>query len=994
MSFSPNARRGKKDFGKTEFREGNPKAGKKAKDKKSDSAASNGSANNPTREKESETSPRTTEVNVPSQTQQNAPKEEISQPSTPVVDNKPSGPPLILNPKENTLMFDRLLWIIMNLVGKQVEVQVKSGDIFEGVLHTANTEKGIGIILKMARKKDPKADKKEVSVTRPIPSFIIYPSDFVQLYAKDVSFEVRSEREFATDTDISGHSSMRERELQPWVPSDDIDTPVDLSLESKGKTNWDQFEVNKQLFGVETSWDERIYTTEIRKEGLSEDEWRQRTREAARIAQEIEKSAKSATNTHLAEERGIEVDMDEEERYGAVIREAPTVTATLAKDSTTFGKDNKYIPPGRRLAMEKEKKEKEEKEKTVVKQEDNKPKEEIKVKEESNLKKEVTKMKEEKKLKEEDGTIKMPAIAPISSAGLSTPTSPRSPRSPRSPLRSPGAAGELVSERLRIRHHLVSERFKSTAPVPEKSPSASENFPNMVTRSPLMSPLIGDPRSIVALSLEPGNPAVEESVLHDFYQFSLQAKKEKQESDRDRTIAAFKDFSLSMEKKVTNKSPSASPTTVRKSTPSTQQSPVATRREIPPFKGAQTTKASTPPTVKTTEKATKETVSPSVKIQVQKPTENVGTPSVPPSTTSVAVAPTSTPPVVPTTTPSSTPSTTPSSTPSTTPSVTPVVATPIATPVVTPVVPLASGSTSSSTTPSTTPIISPVVVKPTPPPPKEEKAIPTPPEKIPTPPISKETNKLNPNAKIFKPMSASAPSFTPSTTPPTAVPIPIAPQGEYVYGRPSYEDPFMYAQRAMFTAVPYGPQAIPVPSMYPQTVRILPNPGPSYTYSNGQQYQYSPPVVYQPGHQPHTTTKRHLIAKGVPPGNPPPPPEEEDVEGKYQPVAFFPGPASPTVQHIPHFIGATPARGVPYYAYPGAPPMVVQPMDAGFGPSRIPTQQPQHIQETTPKEGLVKSSPPSSQIKEESKFTGVPNTDTFHGSSSSSSQKEEKKSKE
>jgi PAB1-binding protein PBP1 len=28
--------------------------------------------------------------------------------------------------------------------------------------------------------------------------------------------------EFATDTDISGHATLRERKLQPWIPDSDI----------------------------------------------------------------------------------------------------------------------------------------------------------------------------------------------------------------------------------------------------------------------------------------------------------------------------------------------------------------------------------------------------------------------------------------------------------------------------------------------------------------------------------------------------------------------------------------------------------------------------------------------------------------------------------------------------------------------------------------------------------------------------------------------------
>lgn len=77
-----------------------------------------------------------------------------------------------------------------------MEVGVKTGDVFEGLLHTVCTEKGLGVVLKMARKKDPTLNPKEkiVHTTRPIEVLIIHPNDLVQIHAKDVSFEVRSER--------------------------------------------------------------------------------------------------------------------------------------------------------------------------------------------------------------------------------------------------------------------------------------------------------------------------------------------------------------------------------------------------------------------------------------------------------------------------------------------------------------------------------------------------------------------------------------------------------------------------------------------------------------------------------------------------------------------------------------------------------------------------------------------------------------------------------
>lgn len=89
------------------------------------------------------------------------------------------------------------------------------------------------------------------------------------------------------------------RDLTPWMPDADEAAPH-LSLDDGGGT-WDQFAVNRDKFGVETTFKEELYTTALDKRncGISE-------AEAARIAREIE--SQGTTNYHLLEERGGEVD--------------------------------------------------------------------------------------------------------------------------------------------------------------------------------------------------------------------------------------------------------------------------------------------------------------------------------------------------------------------------------------------------------------------------------------------------------------------------------------------------------------------------------------------------------------------------------------------------------------------------------------------------------------------------------------------------------------
>jgi hypothetical protein len=141
---------------------------------------------------------------------------------------------------------------------------------------------------------------------------------------------------FRTDTDISGNLTARERNLQRWEPS--ADSNVNLSLESSGRSDWDQFSTNEQLFGVKSNYDESFYTTTIDR---SNPQYAERAARAEKIAREIESS--SALNAHVREERGhisaADKGIDEEEKYSGVRREFPPLSS---------GQPDKYTPPARR----------------------------------------------------------------------------------------------------------------------------------------------------------------------------------------------------------------------------------------------------------------------------------------------------------------------------------------------------------------------------------------------------------------------------------------------------------------------------------------------------------------------------------------------------------------------------------------------------------------------------------------------------------------------
>ena len=128
----------------------------------------------------------------------------------------------------------------------------------------------------------------------------------------------------------------RHRELQRWDAGDD--TGIDMSLEGGSSTGWDQFAVNERMYGVQSTYDENIYTTSIDR---SNPQYKQREAEAARLAREIEGS--SAANAHVAEERRRDADkgdgLDEEEKYSGVSRDGTLLPKRGA---------GSYVPPSQR----------------------------------------------------------------------------------------------------------------------------------------------------------------------------------------------------------------------------------------------------------------------------------------------------------------------------------------------------------------------------------------------------------------------------------------------------------------------------------------------------------------------------------------------------------------------------------------------------------------------------------------------------------------------
>jgi LsmAD domain/Ataxin 2 SM domain len=149
---------------------------------------------------------------------------------------------------------------------------------------------------------------------------------------------------FATDTEISFGSYEQSGPGRQLKPFGDFTTPEKEEHSKsrkasalgedemlRGHQRWDQFEDNKRLFGVTTSFNEHDYTTRINKQ---DPHFAKRMAEAERLAAEIE--LRDSTNSHVREERGLALldgHGDEEDRFSGVRRPVSTRSPPVAPDS-------------------------------------------------------------------------------------------------------------------------------------------------------------------------------------------------------------------------------------------------------------------------------------------------------------------------------------------------------------------------------------------------------------------------------------------------------------------------------------------------------------------------------------------------------------------------------------------------------------------------------------------------------------------------------------
>ncbi|CAG90156.2 DEHA2G03652p [Debaryomyces hansenii CBS767] len=297
------------------------------------------------------------------------------------------------NNSDESINSDKLLHLVAKSIGKKCIVTVSSGARYQGLLVSADlsSQQGqdvsspLSIVLQSPQifSKSLIDEKSNADKSNEIPEkLVIQAKDLMDLEVSNVDLNESAKKDsnprsvsptsgsntaspsttheskFKTDTDISGRLQVKERELQRWVPEEDS---ASFALEDDTFNNsnetWDQFKVNEEKFGVESSYDEHLYTTRI---NTAAPDYHTKLRKAEKIAKDIENQ--TTGNRHVLEERGIEVDdsgIDEEDKYSGVDRRGDELMAALrnaniSTESTSSNISNapgKYVPPRQRAAQ-------------------------------------------------------------------------------------------------------------------------------------------------------------------------------------------------------------------------------------------------------------------------------------------------------------------------------------------------------------------------------------------------------------------------------------------------------------------------------------------------------------------------------------------------------------------------------------------------------------------------------------------------------------------
>lgn len=215
-------------------------------------------------------------------------------------DSKDMGGPGARAETEGVYKNARLMHTFTSLIGAPLRVELQSGKIFEGILTTFSPD--CEAVLEVVHEVE-QSNPDLVDVETVQPKVVFSMKDVVQFCVMNTDLSYASKEDFQTDAQIAAAKQNGEapmKQLEEWVPEEGDDGEggiEDVGVggvvggggggNSNGWSVHEMFAKNAE-FGVETSYDPKLrgYTTELK--NADNDDWREKQRQAARIAAEIE----------------------------------------------------------------------------------------------------------------------------------------------------------------------------------------------------------------------------------------------------------------------------------------------------------------------------------------------------------------------------------------------------------------------------------------------------------------------------------------------------------------------------------------------------------------------------------------------------------------------------------------------------------------------------------------------------------------------------------
>ena len=234
------------------------------------------------------------------------------------------------------IIIQRFYSLLLNSLGEMLTINLISGDIIEGLLHSIDPNNNEYFIL---------INPRRLSRTG-IPIFLkesklkIFFKDITSIHYEEKYLLSLPKNNFETDFQISKRNSnfnqKAEKLIKYEVDEGDKNIYKNKSLDDEinfknYNEKWDQFEVNKIKYNIISTYDELLYTTALDKNKISKELYDY----ADKICNEIKNSTNNEEFMNNLEDKDLIKDkanvIDEEIKYSTIIKNQNNIKNEIKK---------------------------------------------------------------------------------------------------------------------------------------------------------------------------------------------------------------------------------------------------------------------------------------------------------------------------------------------------------------------------------------------------------------------------------------------------------------------------------------------------------------------------------------------------------------------------------------------------------------------------------------------------------------------------------------